>query len=160
MGDILINISSTYIALWGAITGSISLLVLIFTFLRDRPIIKITYKEGWKIMNAIPPYKEGVSYTSISVFNKGRRAIRIEKAVFRVKGDKPWILLTDSWSPTRNKILTEGKPSTEFNFESKLINFDKVYYIAVFDGVGKKYVKWVHFGNFLKDYFRISKLGK
>ena len=60
-------------------------------------------------------YDENKLYFNIDVINKGRRPIKIEKAAIRIFGKgSPFLLLNDSFTSHRPKVLTEKEPRTSF----------------------------------------------
>jgi len=142
---IKIEISATTVAWYGAIVATMSAVIGILNYLRDRSKIKIRYKGGWKIIGQQALYDSAKTYFVITVINKGRRPIRIERAGIRMVGlEHPWFLLSDSFMPYRNKVLTEENPTTEFLVSEELIDFSKAWYIAVKDATGREYRKYFH----------------
>ncbi|MDP2683745.1 MAG: hypothetical protein Q8P20_01685 [bacterium] len=140
-----INISATGVAWYGAIIATVGIVLSIITYLRDRAKIKIEYRENIKIRGQQRVYDPNTEYINITVYNRGRRPVCIEKASIRVLGkDGPWIILTDSFMPFRNKILNEENPRTEFLMEQKAIDLSKAYFIQINDGVNRSYRKYFH----------------
>lgn len=142
-----IEISASVVGWYGAIMATISTVVAVFNYLRDRPKIDIKYQGELKITGGEAIYDPQKTYFCITVINKGRRPIRIDRVGFRIVGsEKPWLLVGDSFTPFKNKILTEENPTIDFLCPEDSIDFSKVWYIAVYDVTGQEYKKY--FRNF------------
>jgi len=142
-----VEISATAVAWYGAIVATISTLIALFNYLRDRPKIKIEYRKDIKIIGRQSLYDPSKTYFNITVINKGRRPINITKIAIRVldlPNKRKFYLLSDSFLITRNRILTEENPTTEFLVEQNLIDFDNAWYISVYDATGQEYRKYLH----------------
>lgn len=139
-----IKISATAVAWYGAITATVSIIIAMLNYLRDKPKVKIEYSKNIKISNQQNLYDSSKTYFNISVINKGRRSINITKASIRILGLGGIYLLTDSFSPNRNRILTEENPTTQFLTDQNSIDFSKIWYIAIHDATGKEYRKYFH----------------
>ncbi|PIS43064.1 MAG: hypothetical protein COT24_00170 [Candidatus Kerfeldbacteria bacterium CG08_land_8_20_14_0_20_40_16] len=142
--ELSINISATAVAWYGAILATISFIYSAYSVWRDKARIKIEFKKDVQVMN-MPLYDSKNKYINISVINRGRRPIRIEKALLKMVNAKGFSLLSDSFVEHRRKILTEEHPCSDFLCLQDDINPDKIWYILVIDGTGKKYIKYLDF---------------
>jgi hypothetical protein len=139
-----IQISANSVAWYGAIVASISATISIVKFLQDRVRIKIKYEPGMYIFGPGSTYAEGEKHLSITVINKGRRSVRIEKAALKEYGTSQVILFADSFSDRRPKLITEESPTTTFIAQEKKLRLDKTYCVIITDGTGKEYKKYLH----------------
>lgn len=155
-----INISATAVAWYGAILATLGTILSIFNYFRDRAKIKIEYRIHIKVHGQHNIYDPNKEYFNITVYNRGRRPVRIEKASIRIFGkDGPWIMLTDSFMAYRNKILNEENPRTEFFMEQNLFDVSKAYFIQINDGANRSYRKYFHnFPTFWRLFQRIKNI--
>ena len=139
-----IELSATVIAWYGAIVATISAVIGILNHLRDRARIEIRYKGGWEITGPMEAlYSKDKTYFSIKVINKGRRPMNIEKAAIRcIDRNMKYMLLSDSFSSVRNRLIDEKQPTSEFLVEEDLIDFRKAWYILIVDATGREYRKY------------------
>jgi hypothetical protein len=132
--EIKVEITANVISWYAAIFSTIGIIFGILNYYRDRSKIKVTYKIGWRIINAVPPYKENTDYISIGVLNIGRRQITIEKAGYYALHGKSAIA---SESFLRGPIkLNEGE-SVEYLIEQKLVDLRDVAYFYGYDQIGR-----------------------
>lgn len=135
------------LALYGALTATVSIILSIYTLLRDRAKVKIKYETNQYLVGngAKVLYKqqdEHQKYVIITAINKGRRPIKIEQAGLKIFGEK-LIIFADSFSQHRPQIINEEQPRTQFCAEQQLINLKNVLYVVVKDGTGKIYKKYI-----------------
>lgn len=152
--NFLIQIKTNWVAIYGAIIASLGLSLSLFNYFRDKARIKIDFKQGWKFIGAVAPYKNNILYNDIKVINTGRRPINISSAGARVLKNKngDHVLISDSFAQFKNKILTEENPSVDFYYESSILRSDDIYYLVVYDAAGRKYIKWIHPYKFFFDW--------
>lgn len=103
--------------------------------------IEISYQNVW--VHNMPQYDPTKSYFNITVRNKSRNSVRIEKAAIKPIGSG-WLLLGDSFIPTRNRVLTPENPTTEFLIEASEIDLGDSQYISIYDGFGNEHRKYLH----------------
>lgn len=139
-----IEISASSVAWYGAIVATASVLIALLNYFRDRHRVKITYQKDVKLMGTQGIYDQSKTYFNITVINKGRRPVKIEKAAIKIVGEKGYYLLGDSFAPHRMQVLTEDSPKTEFLADQSLIDLSKIWYIYVYDATGRKYKKYTH----------------
>lgn len=142
------EISATTVAWYGAIVATVGALISIYNILSDRPKIKINYQKDMNIYGPQSIYPKDKTYINVTVINTGRRAVNITKAGFRTLGGKrKFALFNDSFLSTRNRILTEESPVSEFMVEQdeKMLEMIKsVWYIWAQDATGRMYRKYLH----------------
>ncbi len=144
--QIKLEISANAVAWYGAIVATIAAAVSIFMALRDRARIKIICEKDRIIIGEQSIYPKDKTYFNVSVVNRGRRPIRIEKVAFRTIGRKKrFALFSDSFLQERRKVLTEEYPRTDFMTEQDEDLLKSVWYIAIYDGAGKTYKKYLKF---------------
>lgn len=140
-----IEISATTVAWYGAIVATFGLLLSLYNVLRDRARIKIKYQRDMTITGNQSIYPADKTYFVVTVINKGRRPINISSAGLRTLGRRTkYSLLSDSFSPHRNRVLTEEKPSTQFIVEQYDEVLKGTLYICVYDETGREYRKYLH----------------
>jgi len=139
-----IEISANAVAWYGAIVATLSALIALLNYWRDKARVKITYQKDIQIMGRQNVYDQTKTYFNITVINKGRRPIKIEKAAIKIVDRKGFWLLGDSFASHRVKVLTEENPKTEFLTDQAEIDFSKVWYIAIYDAIGHEYRKYFH----------------
>lgn len=135
------------LALYGSLTATVSIVLSIYTLLRDRAKIKIKYETDQYLVGsgAKVLYKQKDDYQKyviITAINKGRRPVKIEQAGLKIFGEKI-IIFADSFSQHRPQIINEEQPKTQFCAEQQLINLKKVLYVVVRDGTGRVYKKYI-----------------
>jgi hypothetical protein len=140
-----LEISASSVAWYAAIVATISMFVSLIQLWRDRAKIRIEYSRDMKIIGTTGPYSPDTIYFNVTVINKGRRPINITKAAIRNLGSKKkFLVLNDSFSPARNRVLTEDNPTAEFFVEQGAAMLDSAFYISVHDATGRKYKKYLH----------------
>lgn len=83
-------------------------------------------------------YKENTEHVVVSVINRGRRPVTIEKVAYILKDKKAKQgIFSDSFIPGHREI-TEGK-STEYIAEQSKIPFEEIKYFIAVDSTGRKY---------------------
>ncbi|MBE0568392.1 MAG: hypothetical protein IH577_01790 [Deltaproteobacteria bacterium] len=142
----VLEVSGNSVAWYGAIVATISVILSAYNAFRDRARIKITYIKDMIIIGKQDLYNKAKTYFNVTVINKGRRPIRIDRAGLRIIGRKRiYALFSDSFMPHRNKVITEESPKTDFMIEQDDDLLNSTWYIVVYDGVGKEYRKYLRF---------------
>jgi hypothetical protein len=72
------------------------------------------------------------------------QVIPTKAAIRNLGGEKKFLLFTDSFLSTRNRVLTEDNPTTEFFVEQDEAHLDSSLYVCVHDATGRKYKKYMH----------------
>jgi len=114
-----------WLALLGVMTGLVGAIAVAFSsgvtwleYRRGGSIVKIKGRRGWTLMNAAPPYKENQPYTSVTVYNRGRRPTIInqvgEAFLFKSGGG----IYSDSMIYGPRNLEEEG--ATDFLAEEKV----------------------------------------
>ena len=142
--DITVQITATHVAWYGAIVATLGMAIALVNSWRDRARIKIQYKRNAQIVGLPQHYDPQKTYFNVTVINKGRRPVNITKAGFGVVGkEAPIALLSDSFSPLRNKVLTEENPTSEFFVEQDEDLLRHATYIFTVDGTGREYRRYL-----------------
>lgn len=140
-----LEISANTVAWYGAIVATLSIGILLYNTWRDRAVIEIRYQKNMIVSGGQSIYPADKTYFNVSVINKGRRPVNITRAGYRTFGrERKFGLFCDSFSPHRNKILTEESPITEFFVEQDEEVLKSVWYICVYDATGREYRKYLH----------------
>ena len=139
-----IEISPSLVAWYGATVATISVIVTLLDYWRDKARIKISYQKDIQIAGKQSFYDPTKTYFNITVVNKGRRPIKIEKAAIKIVDKKGFWLLGDSFANHRIKILTEENPKTEFLTDQSEIELSKIWYISIYDASALEYRKYLH----------------
>jgi hypothetical protein len=134
-----ITISADTVAWYGAIVATASVIFSGINLWRDRPRIKILYRKSY-IHNA-PIYDSNEPYLNIEVINIGRRTIPVGNVGIKLF-DGSALLLDDSLIRSRNTVLTEQNPRTNFFVLYNIVDFAKSHYISIFDEAGREYKKY------------------
>jgi hypothetical protein len=145
IGFIINNIKQNSAVAWyGAVVATISIVINILVYSKDRAIIKINFQKNMHVIGKYPTnYSPNKIYFVISVVNKGRRPIKIVKAGAKLfTGDKKLMIFSDSFAFAGKRVLTESEPSSDFLVEQSLINVEDIEYIWVEDGAGRVYKKY------------------
>ncbi|MCE9642971.1 MAG: hypothetical protein K8Q97_01455 [Candidatus Andersenbacteria bacterium] len=140
-----VTITADAVAWYGAIIASIAFATNAYNIFRDRPKVTISYQENMNVINH-PSYDPNQKYLSVTVTNRGRRSLRIEKGGYRVLGNKDGkhVIFAASFTNDRNIVLTEENPSTNFIVRQDIDMLKNVYYLWAIDGTGKMYKKYLH----------------
>ena len=159
-----IQISASAVAWYGAIIATAGAFVSIYNAWRDRSKIKIKYNANNYIAGKVPAgYSLGKKYIIISVYNIGRRPIKMGNISLKLVDQNKFCLISDSLmnSYNQNRVLTEENPETMYLLGADGIDFCKVEYVLAYDGVGRKYKKYTHlFPTFWKIWFKLTHYGK
>ena len=149
------NISADVVAWYGAILATIGVAFQLLSHYRDRANIYIKVQRDMMVYGNNPIYDKKKVYINITVINRGRRPINISKAGIRTfSGDSKFALLTDSFMPHRQRILTEKDPVSEFMMEQDERILAGAWYVCVFDATGREYRKYLHkFPSFWRIYY-------
>jgi len=144
MSKIHIEISSSAVAWYAAIIGTISLVTSIYMAFRDRAKIIVKYQRDMAVLNS-ELYDANKTYFNVTVINKGRRPIRISKAAIRTVGrEKKFAIINDSILGHTNKVLTEENPTVDFMIVQDEEFLKSAWYVVVYDGIGREYRKYMH----------------
>lgn len=129
------------VAFWGAITGTISLVVAYFTYKRDDIRIKVDVKKGWRVKNS-PEYDPNEDQVIIDVANKGRRPVTITTVGYVFLKKEGGVVLSDSIRLGSRELL-EGKNTHYLINQSLIEDFSEIKSFEVYDAVGNAYKKYV-----------------
>jgi len=125
------------IAIWGGLTGSISLLVTILAYYRDRAAIKITIAKDQRIIHGeLMGYEPNKIYMIMTVSNYGRRPVTINKAGCIYLKHIGGFIFSDSMRGS--KELKEGR-SVDYAAEQDSIDFSDIAFFTAYDAIGNVY---------------------
>lgn len=137
------RVSSEAAAWYGAIIATMSVVVNILNYLRDRPCIAVIPERNQRIVGT-RLYSPDKIYFIVSAINKGRRPVRIGKVGMRVVKDKTRFVLFGDSLYQSDRVLTEESPRTQFIIEQDDDLLSRGRYVVVYDATGKAYVKSIH----------------
>ena len=138
---LILTISAEAVAWYAGIVATLSLVVNILKYLRDRANIKVKWKKDIRIVGeSVYHYKKDKNYIAIKVMNMGKRPITIVNVGYITKGkDKPNAILTDSFTVGKvNFELKEGK-SQSYYLEQDIVDLSKIKYFVVVDATDREY---------------------
>lgn len=151
------TISTEAIAVYGAVTGTLSMIIALVALvfqgiatIRDKKKIKVSYSTDNVLYgNMVAPYKVDTEYISIDVVNTGRRpAVILEVGAMMYTKNR--MVCTDILREGRF-TLQEGEKKTSL-MEQELLDLSKVIYFYAKDS-GKK-----HYKDYVQNWFtRTSK---
>jgi hypothetical protein len=136
------------VAFWGAITGTAAIVFSYLNYRREGIQVKVDVKKDWKVLHS-PSHDPNELYTSLSIYNKGRRTVIITKAAYVFLKVNGGAILSDSMI-YGSKELKEGKV-VEFLMKQSQLDFSDIEYFAAYDAVGNTYKK--NYAPFYKRYF-------
>lgn len=132
-----ISITASAVAWYGAITGTLSLILGSYVAFRDRVRLKVWASDNYRVHGGAGPYDPAKDYVMVSVANAGRRPITITHVYFRYHGKKESALLTDSMLRGA-KELKEGQ-STIFLAEEQGLDIASIKAVYVADATGREW---------------------
>jgi hypothetical protein len=149
--NFLIQIKTNWVAIYGAIVGTISIIFVILHYFRDRSKITIKTDICFIIDGEPYGYKDKTEYISIEIINSGRRPVKIKSVGGKIIGQKNQIIFTDSLVGKQNKLIDENNPSVNFLTEKKELAVNNFYYFEAIDQTGKRYKKWINCYKYIID---------
>jgi len=157
-----LNITET-VALWGGLTGSLSLIISYFAYKRDDLDIRLELRKGWKIHNS-PVDDPNKLYSSLSVYNRGRRPVIITQAGYSYLKINGGAILSDSMIYGKSE-LKEGAGVDFLIDEEQLGKISEISYFAAYDAAGRTYKMYIapfysRFFYWLLDFTRIKRKQK
>jgi len=131
------------VAIWGAITGTVS---LVWNISRERMNIDIKFQRSMRLVGSAPTQHDTTKpYFVLTVINKGRRPIKITKAGCKdiLGNGKLYGIFTDSFVVPADRVLTETNPATDFLVQADLMKLENIDFLWIEDGTGKVYRKQI-----------------
>ena len=125
-----------YIAIFGAIVGTVSLAISIWLAFRDRGRIFVSARPGYKV-EGNSEYDTEKIYIMINIVNKGRRPVTITKSGFRLKSQSLFFETSDSTRKGPREVR-EGQAISDL-LALDLIDIADVDYVYAIDATGKEY---------------------
>ncbi len=136
-----LTISAAAVAWYGAIVATTAAIISLYVAIRDRSRVVISYQEKMWVMNS-PLHDEHAEYFCVTVRNAGRRTVALGNVGIRLMNGSA-LLLSDSVDGSRNKVLSENNPRTEFlTKRDGLPATVEFYRIEVYDEAGGKHYKY------------------
>jgi len=144
-------------AIWGAVTGTAGVLISLFSLLvsylnfkRDRADVRLDFQKDRQLIGQLlHGFKPHTNYICLSVLNKGRRTVTIEKAGATFLKEKGGLIFSDSMI-FGSRELREGK-RIDFLTEQEGLNLDDINSFEAYDSVGNVYRK--HYASWYRSFY-------
>jgi len=150
--NITIQIPANIIAWYGAVIATIAAIVSIYNTWRDRSKVILEFGRNF---HRPEDWDSPMFY--ISVINRGRRPVKIDKSWITVYGYAGEVLLADSLTTGQERTLDERNPKITFWTKESTLNVRNIYCVSASDETGKVYKKYVKkFPTFTKLWQAIS----
>jgi hypothetical protein len=126
-------IITEYVAWYGALLGTLSLVLVVMNYRRDRTKLSLIARADMRRLG-----EDDTPILWVSVANTGRRPVVLENwPYFKVRGDKKYYVMKGcEWEPKTN--LAEGEKATTWckhdGFAAERIN-----YVVVTDATGRQW---------------------
>lgn len=137
------NVSTEYIALYGAVMATVSIVVSMFSLIlqavtvaRDKKNVRVKMTYDNEIIGGMPLYKEKVDYISIDIVNTGRRPVTITSTGLLLYTNKKSLPI-DAVRKGRF-TLNEGEKES-FVMEQESVRKNTVRCVFATDAVGTVY---------------------
>lgn len=129
-------ISADAVAWYGAILSTLAILLEIVRLLQDRSKVVVKGKANWRVVGGGKAYPSDKDYVMVTVINKGRRPVTIEKValVLKGKGNKVQVL-----ADALKKTLLEEGQSVNFLADQSKVDIKTVKRVVAIDATGKVY---------------------
>lgn len=135
--NITVQISADAVAWYGAVIATLAAAVSIYNAWRDRSKVILEFGKNFRRPDE---WDEPLFY--VSVVNRGRRPVRIDKAWVKVYGYGGAALLADSLNTTQERTLDERNPKITFWTKESTMDVGSIYRIYASDETGKVYKKY------------------
>lgn len=141
------------VAIWGAITGTVALVLELIRYYSDRPRLQIQWLRNFAMGEIAPGGRMRESDQRIArlvVTNLGRQSIRViggYAAHYDNSGGVQLVMFAHGLlDQSKNRVLTPEQPSTEYHVnEGPLL--DSFFFIGVNDAYGKTHPLWLVSGS-------------
>jgi len=132
-----ISITSSTVALYGAVLSSITATAQVISFLRDRARVKVTYQRNMEIVEHLDPRYQDMPLTILRAVNAGRRPVTVTgMGAYRLHPRKAFVCAdTQPHVPVE---LTEGKYVTAM-IDERDLDFEHLEAFEAWDAVGRKF---------------------
>lgn len=135
--DVTIQISAGSVAWYGAVIATLAAAVSIYNVWQDRSRVVLGFGKNFR---RVENWDEPLFY--ISVVNRGRRPVKIDKAWVKVYGYDGEGLLAESLNTAQERTLDERNPKITFWSPEGALEVNNIYRIYVSDETGKVYKKY------------------
>lgn len=136
--DLTIQISADTVAWYGAIIATLAASISIYNVWQDRPRVTLGFGKNFRRVEA---WDEPLFY--VSVVNRGRRPVKIDKAWVKVYGYAGEALLADSLNTAQERTLDERNPKITFWTKEGTMDVGSIYCIHASDDTGRVYKKYI-----------------
>jgi hypothetical protein len=145
--ELKLEITTTMTSVYASVVGTLGFVFSAWNILRDRARVVVKFQKNMYVMGA-SQYNPKIPHISISVINRGRRPVRIEKVGVRIIGSSrgKWILYPDRLTgPIANRgVLTEENPSCDYLAEQVDSELAMVWFAFASDAKGVMYKRYLH----------------
>jgi hypothetical protein len=135
------------VSIYASIVGTLGFLFSAYNIVRDRAQVVVKFQKNMYVRGVLGYDPEKI-YINVSVINKGRRPVRIEKVGVRVIGCErgKWILYPDGLADRieNRGVLTEENPSCDYLAEQNDAELAMVWYAFASDARGVMYKRYLH----------------
>jgi len=136
--DITIQISANSVAWYGAVIATMAAAVSIYNVWRDRSRVVLSFGKNLRRVEA---WDEPLFY--VSVVNRGRRPVRVDKAWVKLYGYDGETLIADSLGTRLDRTLDERNPKITFWVKESTLETKRIYCIFASDETGRVYKKYI-----------------
>lgn len=126
------------VAFWGAVTGTFSLAIAYFSYLRDAVSIRVNAKKDWFAVGH-PTFNTDEKLVVVEVSNRGRRPVTITMVAYNYLTKTGSVILP----PIESRELLEGKSTRYVIKQSEVDDFSEISHFAAYDAVGNNYKVYV-----------------
>jgi len=131
-----LTINASAVAWYAATLSTITTIVQIAHFLRDRVRVKVKIQQNMETFG--DPVREGITLTIITITNEGRRPVTIRGiGLMHLRQDKGGIF--PDTNPHMPCELTEGQFATALVDQAQLPRLDDIQYFHAWDASGREY---------------------
>ncbi len=144
--SITIQISADSVAWYGAIIATIAAVVSIYNAWRDRSRIALEFGKNFR---RVEEWDQALFY--ISIVNRGRRPVKIDKAWVKLYGYKGEALIADSLGTRLDRTLDERNPKITFWAKESTLDTSRIYCVFASDETGRVYKRYItNFPTFMR----------
>jgi len=127
----------TIAAWWGAISGTLANVVIVWNFCRDRPRIKVNVKTNMRLTPNTFTNDPNEPFILITALNIGKYPVYLSKAWLNLKNSSQSILMAGPNNFKTEKL--EPGLSRDFVAKQSQIDLDNLKEAYVCDAVGRKF---------------------
>jgi hypothetical protein len=132
---ISIKINANLLSIYAAIISTLVFIIQLLNYINNRVNIELSYKKNYKVEGG--NYDSNKTYLILTVRNKGKRPVTIQKVGYLSKKDFQHGIFIDSLIKGPRELL-EGK-SIDYIVDQEEVDFDKINCFVAYDQVGREY---------------------